>query len=69
MIGYYGGDDNSRGNLYYFGERWDVSTGTAVPDSYAALDTVSNILSKIRKMTTQDAIVYLQSEFSKIPTK
>jgi hypothetical protein len=37
MIGYYGGDDNSRGNLYYFGERWDVSTGAAVPDSYAAL--------------------------------
>ena len=54
------------GDLYWFGERWDVSTDKAIPDSYDAVIPTStvNVISKINGMTTKNAISYLKSEFS-----
>lgn len=53
--------NSGKGNLYYIAERWDVSTGKAVPDmnSLSCQDNSGHPV--ICGQTTQDAIVYLQS--------
>jgi hypothetical protein len=47
--------------LYYVGERWDVSTGKAVPDTDDLVGYALSGSSIISGRTTREAIAYLQS--------
>jgi hypothetical protein len=49
------------GGVYYCQERWDVSTGIAVPDTEDLVSFALSGTSKISGKTTQEAIAYLQS--------